>query len=521
MSEVYDATQILLVTGKCCYLIGSISITAAIQIAKVLNTIYLSKWRGKTSLNRFRNIKGDDFTFINVRSEDLKILAAIEKEMEAHGILLAKLPDLCGGDQNTQYVISPSDAAKFKAFLLDHTHGAYKNVRVGVIQASDYANTAVRSDGVETPEFQTLAKSAYPQLAMKEPAGLLERKGAQTLDKRVSPQLTAKALAGLLERKELEIKLHDAAAESRKVSLIEIAQPIKEHKNWAMYRMPDGERAVLVPKRDILENEKNQMAKVILFQGQDYMVVNLKSGEQLLASGKQVETWMEQESIEQRKQRLSSKKREIRKRQDGSITRIFVKASLIQGEQADGYKTRVPYTDQYVIVPKEDSFWDDSKKNLTVFLKDEMDYKVTDQSGMRDERIPGTELKKNYYIKADAKTERYPFGEAHWKIEEKNSLGLTKVLVEMGAYQEAGERYIVKLQGTADEYIKIQKNCAYLSEKKELLLFLKNRETYSVIDQKGKELYRMVGTQLMDPEKWKRFGTDRGITRHPDLVRKR
>ena len=37
------------------------------------------------------------------------ILHAIEKEMKQHGILYARLPDLCGGDNRTQYVISPSD----------------------------------------------------------------------------------------------------------------------------------------------------------------------------------------------------------------------------------------------------------------------------------------------------------------------------------------------------------------------------------------------------------------------------
>ena len=158
MSEVYEATQIVLAVGQVSYLIGRLSVGTAVQIAKVLNTVYLSKWRGKTTLNRFRNIKGDDFAFVNVHTEDRTVASAIEKEMEVHGILLARLPDLCGGDQNTQYVISPSDMGKFKAFLIDHNFGPHGKVRVGLISAADYAATAQRSDGRDTPEFQNLQR---------------------------------------------------------------------------------------------------------------------------------------------------------------------------------------------------------------------------------------------------------------------------------------------------------------------------------------------------------------------------
>ena len=116
--------------GRGAMLIGNISLKLAMQFVKLLNTIYLAKWEGSVSLNRLRQIKGDDFVFINVSSEQKEDLAAIEKEMKSHGILYARMPDLCGGDARTQYAIASSDAVKMKA------------------------------DGTDTKEMEALKKSA-------------------------------------------------------------------------------------------------------------------------------------------------------------------------------------------------------------------------------------------------------------------------------------------------------------------------------------------------------------------------
>ena len=96
---------------------------------KIYNTLYLGKWKGATSFKRFRDIKGEDYEFINICSEDPETLALIEKEMEAHNLLFAKLPDLCGGDGNTQYVVARSDMHIFAAFLMDHNHGELQNIK--------------------------------------------------------------------------------------------------------------------------------------------------------------------------------------------------------------------------------------------------------------------------------------------------------------------------------------------------------------------------------------------------------
>ncbi len=160
MSEVGDAVQVVMLCGRSVMLIGNISLKLAMQIVKLLNTIYLAKWEGSVSLNRLRQIKGDDFVFINVSSEKKEDLAAIEKEMKSHGILYARMPDLCGGDARTQYAIASSDAVKMKAMLLDHTAGPNSHIRVGPISEADYMMTGKKADGTDTKEMETLKKSA-------------------------------------------------------------------------------------------------------------------------------------------------------------------------------------------------------------------------------------------------------------------------------------------------------------------------------------------------------------------------
>ena len=150
--------------GRGAMLIGNISLKLAMQIVKLLNTIYLAKCEGSVSHNRLRQIKGDDFVFINVSSEQKEDLAAIEKEMKSHGILYARMPDLCGGDARTQYAIASSDAVKMKAMLLDHTVGPNSHIRVGPISEADYMMTGKKADGTDTKEMEALKKSAQETL---------------------------------------------------------------------------------------------------------------------------------------------------------------------------------------------------------------------------------------------------------------------------------------------------------------------------------------------------------------------
>lgn len=281
MSEVSDATQIVIVTGKSAYLLGNITVKSAAFVLKVLNTIYLAKWKGRVSLNRFRRICGGDFLFINMGTENTQILRGIEKEMEAHGILFSRLPDLCGGDGRTQYVIPPADTAKLKAFLLDHQHGRYGAIKVGPISPEDYARTGLQADGQMTQELADLTRSALSELPQK-------NQGRS--DQKLLP------LKEVLQVPEVwdTVRKHDSKVEfGRHVSWIK-GSPIKTHSTWGLYPMPDGIHAVMIPKQDMTEERRNKFngkvtpAEYAVFDSRHYNVINLQTGDGHLQSGKEI-----------------------------------------------------------------------------------------------------------------------------------------------------------------------------------------------------------------------------------------
>lgn len=281
MSELSDATQLLIVTGRGAYLLGNITVKSAILVLKVLNTIYLAKWKGKVSLNRFRRICGGDFTFVNLSSEDAKILRGIEQEMKAHGILFARLPDLCGGDGRTQYVIPPADIAKMKAFLLDHSKGAYAAVKAGLISPADYAHTGVIEDGQPTQELAQLTQSA------------LSANRKQKNKEGNSDMLTPDQVLQVPEVWDA-VKKHDAKINfGRHVSWIK-GEPLKEHENWGLYSMPDNRQAVMIPKADIIPARKHpitgkrSLPQFAVYDAKDYMTIDLQSGEKSLEKGRDV-----------------------------------------------------------------------------------------------------------------------------------------------------------------------------------------------------------------------------------------
>lgn len=281
MSEVSDATQLLIITGKGAYLLGNITVKSAAMVLKVLNTIYLAKWKGKVSLNRFRRICGGDFLFINMGTEDAQILRGIEKEMKAHGILFSRLPDLCGGDGRTQYVIPPADMAKMKAFLLDHKAGKYGHIKVGPISPEDYAKTGIAESGRLTPELAELTQSALAALPEK-----TRRQDWRELVP-VEEVLKVPEVWDVVKKHDTQINF------GKHVSWIK-GTPLKEHSSWSMYQMPDGQHVVIIPKQDIIAEKRNPVtgkvspAEYAVFDARDYMVFNLKNGEGHLEKGKNV-----------------------------------------------------------------------------------------------------------------------------------------------------------------------------------------------------------------------------------------
>jgi len=306
MSEVGDAVQVVMLCGRGVMLIGNISLKLAMQFVKLLNTIYLAKWEGSVSLNRLRQIKGDDFVFINVSSEQKEDLAAIEKEMKSHGILYARMPDLCGGDARTQYAIASSDAVKMKAMLLDHTVGPNKHIRVGPISEADYMMTGKKADGTDTKEMEALKQSAQKNVDAsrkkgKDPAEKTPdyRKGAGSDVARQSEQehLKVKNTSSTLQQEEqkvreavsdVRIRVRDSVAEKGEDSVFWISQkPVFENRQFAQFMLPDGIHSIFVRHEDILPYKDAVTGKrvAVIFKDQTYSMMNMQKVSVLAADG--------------------------------------------------------------------------------------------------------------------------------------------------------------------------------------------------------------------------------------------
>lgn len=323
MSEVSDAIQILVVSGKMLYLFSRLSMQTVMLTAKILNTLYLSKWQGSVSFARFRKIKGENIQFINISTEDPQILKYIEYEMKAHGILFAKMPDLCGGDGRTQYVISPDDMIKFKAFLLDHAVGKHKDVKVGPISPADYAQSGIAQDGVPTPQMQEFTRTEE--------------------NRRISMRDDERQLPEVIERiREQELE-QGSSAIIRDV-------PIKIHDRWAMYRMPDGIHAVIIPKTDIIEDQ-DKTARAVVQDRKNYTMIELNTGQQQSVSGKAVSEAFHLDKM-RKAENFPEVVEQARNRDMQHRVGYFSQSPVASHNRWEMYQ--MPDSHQVVVIPKKD-----------------------------------------------------------------------------------------------------------------------------------------------------------------------
>ena len=244
MSEVSDALQIIMISGQVFGVATKLTYRAALIQMKLWNTLYLSKWKGKTHLTRLRKIKGDNLIYLNFSTEKEEKLKGIEKELKAHQILFARLPDLCGGDGRTQYAIAASDIGKVKVFLLDHKDGPCRESAAGLISAMDYAETGRDETGKETKELKDLETSAKEELEKE------QRKTARTV---------SGAAREAAEEPKTDILL-SGMAKLREQIMSETSQtfeqePLAENEKWGLYETVDG-KGVVLPKEHIIKAEE-------------------------------------------------------------------------------------------------------------------------------------------------------------------------------------------------------------------------------------------------------------------------
>ena len=276
MSEVADATQVVVVAGKAIYLLGKISLKAAVQFVKLIHTIRLAKWKGKAGLGRLRAIKGDDMMYVNVGSEDKKELKKVQKEMKQHGILFAKMPDLCGGDGRTQYAIAVSDAPKVRALLIDHAMGPYKGTYLGMLSEKDYLSTAFNRNGEPTPETQDLSKSMSDPFTEKK-----ERPSGETVRYSGDMGTPEQQVADLKEAfGDVRVRMRDLDCQGLQQQYQWISgPPVEVRKNFAEYRI-DQNRTVFIPVKDAVLPGKGLSEKSLgaaLFRDRAYTVTDFRT----------------------------------------------------------------------------------------------------------------------------------------------------------------------------------------------------------------------------------------------------
>ena len=351
MSELGDACQVVMISGKLIVTSAQLSLKMMLLMMKIYNTLYLGKWKGATSFKRFRDIKGEDYEFINICSEDPETLAVIEKEMEAHNLLFAKLPDLCGGDGNTQYVVARSDMHIFAAFLMDHNHGELQNIKVGPIAESDYARTAVHPESGEyTQEFQDLnqsARDAYMENRLQLTQVRTERQlqiplfpqkqetaadqtAVEVLDPAESERLMITrygqeeeiTFSALMLDPQIRLR-NELLQNGKKVELI-YEEPIREGEKWAAFPVHDGFHVVVVPKDDLLSGNTSRKAvhravpvekapAAMLYTNKNYVVMDLRSGEKSICDGQSVIDMLKTPAPAKEKESLINLARNIEK----------------------------------------------------------------------------------------------------------------------------------------------------------------------------------------------------------------
>ena len=324
MSEVSDAIQVVVVSGRAMYKAGSISVKAIVAMIKLLNTIYLSKWKGKASLGYLRQNKGDDMVFVNIASEDRRVLKAFEKEMKAHGILYARMPDLCGGDGRTQYAIGASDISKVKPLLLDHAVGRYRGISAGLISEQEYLGSGIMPDGNASPELSALYGSAnvngagrteerMPGMnpsASRNAAGQAGYPDAGR-SQRNRPVPEENVPAQSLNRQPVRaegnadiLKIHELAAAGREDEYLFVNHhPLLREETFAVYAMPDGFTGIVVEQPKEYKIPGHQ---AVIFADRQYHTVNFETGRISRINGNQVIPVMKGESLRERNSYLKS-----------------------------------------------------------------------------------------------------------------------------------------------------------------------------------------------------------------------
>ncbi|MCD8337412.1 MAG: hypothetical protein LUD18_09090 [Lachnospiraceae bacterium] len=79
------------------------------------------------------------------------------------------------------------------------------------------------------------------------------------------------------------------------------------------------------------------------------------------------------------------------------------KKLFVNMDAGEGYLTRIPYQQVFVRIPKSDGYLSENEEMLTVRLRDEQVYEITDAKGILSGTMEGRDLKVHYEDKTKRK----------------------------------------------------------------------------------------------------------------------
>ena len=331
MAEAGDAVQLVIAAARGGYLLAKGSYLLLLKMLQLTQALYYSNWAGSVKYKKLIKMKGPDLVFLHAGTEDPAVLAAIEKNMEDHGVLFARLPDLCGGDGRTQYAIGSDDVAKMRAVLLDHANSKHKDIRFGPISEAEYLHTGIGPDGKENDELRRMRESAKegvktqpePEMgkAEKEPEKKEAKEGKEARETKPEPDPAVRkdpADTPDIQKQRLKetfrdprIRMRELDAEGRSADYVFLpGEPISRNGRFFEFEL-DKDNSIFIPVGDALvaENQAkygpSEKHGAVLFKSSTYTTVQRKTRSFQKLSGKKALLWVTKGVLQKAGQEIS------------------------------------------------------------------------------------------------------------------------------------------------------------------------------------------------------------------------
>lgn len=301
IGDINEACQVVIIIGRMAYRTGNVLIQTALFSARTMSTIAHAKWRGKTSYKNLLRKKGEEngLLFLNIGLEpdskkNRRKINAIKKELKEHGIMYAVMPDLCGGDGNTQIAISAIDAKKMEAMLYSHMHGKNKDIYIAEISEFDYTMTGRRLNGQPTQNMQDLQKNAmqngFPHMPdySKQPVAPSNQKAPVNSP---TPSIQDKMTFQVIRQHDL---LQSIGVDG--FSWLKSGPLLSQEMNGQLYHlitMPDGVSGIIISDKEYREPILAKASGyenfgALICADKNYPLVDYKTGRIYNASGRQM-----------------------------------------------------------------------------------------------------------------------------------------------------------------------------------------------------------------------------------------